>query len=103
MINNNESILKTQQRFKSEKHHVFTEETNNIALISNDHKIMFWIDSIQTYAYGTSKGLLSEKEEIKCKNMMKRYKKLLTSFFQKKTKTNIIQIGHKSLIIYAEY
>ena len=40
MINNNESILKTQQRFKSEKHHVFTEETNNIALISNDHKIM---------------------------------------------------------------
>ena len=29
-------ILKTQQRFKSEKHNVFIEETNKIALSSND-------------------------------------------------------------------
>ena len=27
------------------------------------------IDSIQTYAYGTSKDLVSEKEEIKCSNI----------------------------------
>ena len=27
------SILKTQQRFKSERHNVFTEEINKIALI----------------------------------------------------------------------
>ena len=32
------------------------------------------IDSIETYVYGTSKGLLSGKEEIKCNNMIKRYK-----------------------------
>ena len=32
------------------------------------------IDSIETYAYRTSKGLLSEKEEIKCNNILKRYK-----------------------------
>ena len=29
------------------------------------------IDSIKTYAYGTSKDLISEKEEIKCNNILK--------------------------------
>ena len=32
------------------------------------------IDSIETYAYGTSKDLVSEKDEIKFKNIIKRYK-----------------------------
>ena len=32
------------------------------------------IDSIETYAYGTSKYLVSEKEEIKCNNIIKQYK-----------------------------
>ena len=27
------------------------------------------INSIETYAYGTSKDLVSEKEEIKCNNI----------------------------------
>ena len=31
-------------------------------------------DSIETYAYGTSKGLISEKEEITSNNIVKRYK-----------------------------
>ena len=33
------------------------------------------IDLIETYAYGTRKDLVSEKEEIKCSNIIKRYKK----------------------------
>ena len=33
------------------------------------------IDSTETYAYGTSKDLVSEKEQIKCNNIIKRYKK----------------------------
>ena len=33
------------------------------------------IDSIQTYTYVTSKDLVSEKEVIKCNNIIKRYKK----------------------------
>ena len=33
-------IFKTQQRFKSEKHNVFTEKNNKIALSSNDDKRM---------------------------------------------------------------
>ena len=32
------------------------------------------IDSIEVYAYGTSKDLVSEKEDIKCNNIIKRYK-----------------------------
>ena len=68
-------ILKTQQRFKSEKYIVFTEEINKIALSSNDDKRMQSTDSIETYAYGTSEDLRSEKEEIKCNNIRKQYKK----------------------------
>ena len=34
------------------------------------------IDSIETYAYETSKDLASEKEEIKCNNIIKRYKNI---------------------------
>ena len=71
---NNKSILKTQQRFKSERHNLFNEEINKIALSSNYDKRMQSIDSIETYAYGTSKDLVSEKEEIKCNNIIKRYK-----------------------------
>ena len=33
------------------------------------------IDSIETYAYGTSKDLVGEKDEIKCNNIIKQYKK----------------------------
>ena len=29
------------------------------------------LDSIETYAYGTSKDLVSEKEDIKCNNIIK--------------------------------
>ena len=44
------------------------------ALSSDDDKRMQSIYSRETYAYGTSKYLVSEKEEIKCKNIIKRYK-----------------------------
>ena len=32
------------------------------------------INSLETYAYGRSKDLVREKEEIKCNNIVKRYK-----------------------------
>ena len=35
-------------------------------------------DSIETYTYRTRKDLVNEKEEIKCNNIIKRYKKWLT-------------------------
>ena len=50
------------------------------------------IDSIETYAYGTSKDLVSEKEEMKCSNIIiKRYKKWLTLMMLLK-KTNWSEI-----------
>ena len=63
---NNKSILKTQQGFKSERHNVFTTETDKIALRSKDDKRMHSIDSIKIYEYGRNKGL-----EIKCSNVIK--------------------------------
>ena len=61
---------------------------------------------METYVYGTNKDLLSEKEkeEIKCNNIIKKYKKVLTlTMLQKKKQKNIIQIRHKFLIIHIEY
>ena len=69
-IRNNRLILKTRERFKSEKH-IYIEEINKIAFSLNDDKRMEYIDLIETYAYGTSKYLVSEKEEIKCNNIIK--------------------------------
>ena len=45
------------------------------------------IDSIETYAYGTSKDLVSEKEEIKCNNIIILHKKIIN--FDDITKENI--------------
>ena len=56
-MKNKKSILKTQQGLKSERPNVFTREFNKIALSSNDDKSVQSIDSIETYAYGTSKDL----------------------------------------------
>ena len=55
---NNEIILKSQQRFKSEAHNVYTEEVNKIALSSNDDKRLQTSDRITSYPYGTSTGIV---------------------------------------------
>ena len=39
---NNVIALKSQQRFKSERNDVYTEEINKIALRSSDDKTNFW-------------------------------------------------------------
>ena len=57
--------MKLQQRFKREKHNVFTEEVTKIALTLNDDKKIQSIYSIETDAYRTKKDLIGTKEEIK--------------------------------------
>ena len=59
-------ILKSQQRFKSELHKVYTEEVNKIALSSNDDKRLQTFDRITSYPYGSGVGKVS-KTEILCK------------------------------------
>ena len=73
-MKNNELVSKMQQRFKNEKHNVFTEEINKIALSLNDEKGMQSVDFIETYAYRMNQDLVGEKEEIKCNNIIKQYK-----------------------------
>ena len=51
---NNETVLKSQQRFKSERHDVYTEEINKTALSSNDDERLQTFDRITSYPYGTS-------------------------------------------------
>ena len=45
-------LLKSQQRFKSERHDVYTENVNKIALSSNDDKRLLTFDKVTTYPYG---------------------------------------------------
>ena len=45
-------VLKSQQRFKSERHDVYAENVNKITLSSNDVKRLSTFDKITTYAYG---------------------------------------------------
>ena len=54
-------ILKTQQRFKSERRNLFTEAINKIALSTNDHNRIQSIDSTEAYAHGTSKDIIYVK------------------------------------------
>ena len=47
-----EPMLKSQQKFKSENHEVYTENINKIALSSNDDKRIVALDGITSYPYG---------------------------------------------------
>ena len=58
---NNEIILKSQQRSKSEVHNVYTEEINKIALSINNDKRLQTFNRI-TYPYGTNAGKVYKTE-----------------------------------------
>ena len=59
---NDKIILKSQQRFKSDHHKVYTEEVNKIALSSNDDKRLQTHDRTETYPYGTNAFKVCESE-----------------------------------------
>ena len=48
---NDEIILKLQQRFISNKHDVYTEDVNKIALSNDDDKRIVSPDKISSYPY----------------------------------------------------
>ena len=60
----NEIILKSQQRFKSEAHYVYTEEIDKIGPSSNDDKRLQTFDKITTYPYGASAFKVCEREML---------------------------------------
>ena len=49
---NDKVILKSQQRFISNKHDVYTKDVNKIALSNDDHKRIVSPDKISSYPYG---------------------------------------------------
>ena len=59
---NNKIVLRSQQRFKSERHDVYTEEINKIALSSNVDKRLQTFGKITPYPYGTSAGRVCKTE-----------------------------------------
>ena len=64
---NNNTILRSQLRFKSDLHDMYTEQVNRIALNSNDDKRLQTHDRITTYPYGTNAFKVCESEMMKMK------------------------------------
>ena len=67
---NDEIIIKSQQRFRSDHHRVYMEEVHKIALSSNDDKRIQTFDKFTTYPYGTNDFKVCENEMLA---KMKRY------------------------------
>ena len=61
---NDKIILKSQQRFKSDYHNVYTEQINKIALSSNDDKRLQTFDKITTYPHRTNSFKECESEML---------------------------------------
>ena len=66
---NNKNVYRSQQRFKSYNHDVYTEEVNKIAWSSNDDKRIQKFDKIETYPYGTNAFNVSESEMLIMKDL----------------------------------
>ena len=66
---NNKTVYRSQERFKSYYHDVYTEEVNKIALSSNDDKRLQTFDRITTYPYGTNAFKVFESEMLMLKKL----------------------------------
>ena len=61
---NDKIILKSQQRFRSDRHRVYTEDVNKIVLSSNDDKRLQRFNKATTYPYGTNAFKVCEGEML---------------------------------------
>ena len=66
---NNKNVYRSQQRFKSYNHDVYTEEGDKIALSANDDKRLQTYDKITTYPYGTNAFKVCESEMLTVKDL----------------------------------
>ena len=76
---NDEVIIRSQQRLRSDHHRVYTEEINKIALSSNNDKRIQTFDKVTTFPYRTNVFKVCENEmllkTIKHKHRKKKKKK----------------------------
>ena len=71
---NDKIILKSQQRFKSDRYKVYTEKINKIALSSDDDKRLQTFNSVTTYPYGTPAVKVCESEMVVVRDLfVKKY------------------------------
>ena len=61
---NDKTILKSQQRFKSDCHNVYTEQINKIAPNSNDDNRLQTFDKITPYPLGMNVSEVCESEML---------------------------------------
>ena len=66
---NNNTVYRSQKRFKSYSHDVYIEEGNKIALSSNDDKRLQLSDRVTTYSYGTNAFKVCENEMLTVKDL----------------------------------
>ena len=77
---NNNVIMCSQMRFKSDHHDIYTEEINKIVLNYTDDKRLQAFDGITTYPYGSNafkvceSEMLTKKEAIKLNCTTTKYK-----------------------------
>ena len=79
----NQIILKSQQKFKSKAHNVYTEEINKVGLSSNNDKRLQTFDRITSYPYGTSVLKVCKRE------LLSKYKLLSLMIIQMKKQNTI--------------
>ena len=72
-MKNKKLILKTQQRFTSKRHNVYTKEINKIALSSNDGSRMQSIDSIETCIWDEERSSMQQRR-YQCNIVTKQHK-----------------------------
>ena len=60
----NEVLLRSQHRFRSDHHKVYTEEVNKIALSSNDDKRIQTFDKVTAYPYGINAFMVCRNEML---------------------------------------
>ena len=61
---NNKIITRSQQRFRSDHHRVYTEEVNKIALSSKDDKRIQTFNKVTTFPNGTNVFKVCENEML---------------------------------------
>ena len=61
---NNKTTMRSQLRFKSDHHNVYTEEVNKIALNSSDNNRLQTFDKIATHPYGTNAFKVCKNEML---------------------------------------
>ena len=67
---NNKTLYRSQERFKSYNHDVYTEEVNKIVLSSNDNKRIKTFDMITTYPHETNAFKLCEIDMLIIKDLL---------------------------------